>query len=68
LTDHFAALWLGWWVDANVTKADADLGKWLGVYAVFGILAVAFVGIAAGQEQPTFPLDRFYNLHYSGTF
>jgi ATP-binding cassette subfamily C (CFTR/MRP) protein 1 len=48
LTDGFAALWLSWWVDANTTRPDADLGKWLGVYAVFGILALAFLGIAAG--------------------
>ncbi|KAK6611190.1 ABC multidrug transporter [Botrytis cinerea] len=41
-------LWLSWWVDANTTRPETDLGKWLGVYAVFGILALAFLGIAAG--------------------
>ncbi len=48
LTDRSPALWLSWWVDANKTRPDADLGKWLGVYAVFGILALAFLGISGG--------------------
>ncbi|KAF5869257.1 putative abc transporter protein [Botrytis fragariae] len=44
-------LWLSWWVDANTTRPETDLGKWLGVYAVFGILALAFLGIAAGAPM-----------------
>ncbi|CCD44945.1 similar to ABC transporter [Botrytis cinerea T4] len=45
------SLWLSWWVDANTTRPETDLGKWLGVYAVFGILALAFLGIAAGAPM-----------------
>jgi ATP-binding cassette subfamily C (CFTR/MRP) protein 1 len=43
-----AALWLSWWIAANQIMPDGDLGKWLSVYAVFGILAVAFLGISGG--------------------
>lgn len=41
----YAALWLSWWVD---TKSDADLAKWLCLYAAFGILELAFLGISSG--------------------
>ncbi|PQE21894.1 ABC transporter protein [Rutstroemia sp. NJR-2017a BVV2] len=44
-------LWLSWWIAANQIMPDSDLGKWLSVYAVFGILAVAFLGISAGAPM-----------------
>lgn len=43
-----AALWLNWWVQANQKQPNSDLGTWLGVYAVIGILAVVFLLISGG--------------------
>ncbi|TVY15492.1 ABC transporter FUM19 [Lachnellula arida] len=58
-------LWLSWWVNSNTTRPDADLGKWLSVYAVFGILALAFLGIAAGFYLISLVPSSASKLHYS---
>ncbi|KAF4311832.1 Metal resistance protein YCF1-like protein 2 [Botryosphaeria dothidea] len=44
--DSFPSIWLKWWAEANAREPNADLGKWLGVYAALGVGAVAavFVG------------------------
>ena len=33
-------VWLKWWAEANEKEPNANLGKWLGVYAVLGICAI----------------------------
>ncbi|KYK57377.1 ABC transporter [Drechmeria coniospora] len=38
--DSFPSVWLKWWAEANLREPNANLGKWLGVYAVLGIGAV----------------------------
>jgi ATP-binding cassette, subfamily C (CFTR/MRP), member 1 len=39
------APWLNWWTDANQENPNANLGKWMGVYAAFGILSLCFLGL-----------------------
>ncbi|KND86897.1 Canalicular multispecific organic anion transporter 2 [Tolypocladium ophioglossoides CBS 100239] len=38
--DTFPSVWLKWWAEANEKEPNANLGKWLGVYAVLGIGAI----------------------------
>jgi hypothetical protein len=35
-----AEIWLEWWTASNVDHPNNRLGYWIGVYAVFGFLAV----------------------------
>ncbi|KAL1619695.1 hypothetical protein SLS56_010027 [Neofusicoccum ribis] len=47
--DSFPNIWLKWWAEANEKKPNADLGKWLGVYAALGVGAVAAVLVGIWQ-------------------
>lgn len=40
-----AAVWLKWWSDANAGKSTQNLGLYLGVYSVFEVTAVIFLGL-----------------------
>jgi len=41
----FEAVWLKWWADANARKATQSTGMYLGVYSVFEVTAVVFLGL-----------------------
>ncbi|KAJ5917233.1 ABC transporter integral membrane type 1 [Penicillium verhagenii] len=43
-TTQFSSIWLEWWSDANETDPNSDLGKYLGVYSVITLLAIASLG------------------------
>ncbi|KAJ5937598.1 ABC transporter integral membrane type 1 [Penicillium verhagenii] len=43
-TTQFSSIWLEWWSDANETDPNSDLGKYLGVYTVITLLAIASLG------------------------
>ncbi|GJN68101.1 hypothetical protein PLICBS_002144 [Purpureocillium lilacinum] len=47
--DSFPSVWLKWWAEANEKNPNSDLGKWLGVYAVLGVGAVAACLIGTWQ-------------------
>ncbi|KAJ5150816.1 ABC transporter integral membrane type 1 [Penicillium canariense] len=47
-------LWLNWWVQAYQEDPNLDLGMWAGVYALFGVLGLCFLGLSGGA-----PLDFF---------
>ncbi|GME25282.1 Metal resistance protein YCF1-like protein 2 [Neofusicoccum parvum] len=49
IQDVRSDIWLKWWAEANEKKPNADLGKWLGVYAALGVGAVAAVLVGIWQ-------------------
>lgn len=42
------ALWLNFWSSANESGVHPDTGKWVGVYVVFGVLTLVFMGFEVG--------------------
>lgn len=57
-------LWLNWWVNANLKNQNANLGRWLGIYAMFGILSLAFLGISGGFFLIKLVPKSASTLHY----
>ena len=45
----FPQIWLGWWSDANVEHPNANLGYWLGIYAMLGVVALASLVLSCWQ-------------------
>ncbi|OCL10209.1 hypothetical protein AOQ84DRAFT_3965, partial [Glonium stellatum] len=45
----FPNLWVKWWASANTRAPNANLGYYLGIYALLGILALIFLVISCWQ-------------------
>ena len=45
----FPQIWLGWWAEANARKPNGDLGYWLGIYAMLGVVGLASLVISCWQ-------------------
>ena len=45
----FPQIWLGWWSEANVREPNENLGYWLGIYAMLGVVALASLVISCWQ-------------------
>ncbi|KAK8102128.1 ABC transporter [Apiospora sp. TS-2023a] len=41
-------VWLKLWVSANRTEPNSDVGRWVGVYAMFAVATIAFIAIQTG--------------------
>ncbi|KAJ5634865.1 multidrug resistance-associated protein [Penicillium herquei] len=47
LTTNFPTLWVDWWSAANTKHPNQKIGMYLGVYAMFSVVAVVSLGIAS---------------------
>jgi hypothetical protein len=45
ILNYSIAPWLSWWTNASQKNPNINLGKWMGVYAAFGILSLCFLGL-----------------------
>ncbi|KAH8700537.1 putative multidrug resistance protein [Talaromyces proteolyticus] len=45
-TNAMQSIWLSWWTDANQKHPNSNLGRWMGVYAAFGLLSLCFLGMS----------------------
>ncbi|KAI1310106.1 ABC transporter [Xylaria venustula] len=43
----FSTVILKWWSEANATEPNQDVGMWLGIYALLGVLGTLGAGVAA---------------------
>lgn len=46
-----SAIWVKWWSDANTESPNKDVGMYIGVYAVFGVMGSLMV-FAIGWYAP----------------
>ncbi|KAJ0162521.1 Canalicular multispecific organic anion transporter 2 [Colletotrichum tanaceti] len=44
---EFSTVWVKWWSEANSVKANASVGYYLGIYALFGVLGTLGASLAA---------------------
>ncbi|KAH7329602.1 P-loop containing nucleoside triphosphate hydrolase protein [Stachybotrys elegans] len=61
----FPTVWLGWWSDANADEPNQDLGYYLGIYAMLGGLALAFLVASCWQMIVTMVPLSGKNFHWS---
>ncbi|KAL8695796.1 MAG: hypothetical protein Q9224_003154, partial [Gallowayella concinna] len=45
----FPQIWLGWWAAANAKNPNHDLGYWLGIYALLGVVGLTSVVLSCWQ-------------------
>lgn len=45
----FPQIWLGWWSEANARDPNGDLGYWLGIYAMLGVVGLASLVVSCWQ-------------------
>lgn len=41
------AVWLKWWAEANTANPNENVGMYIGIFSMFGLLGSVFVSIAA---------------------
>jgi ATP-binding cassette subfamily C (CFTR/MRP) protein 1 len=61
----FPTVWVGWWSDANDESPNQRLGYWLGIYAMLGVLALAFLVASCWQLIVTMVPLSGKNFHWS---
>ncbi|KAK4863967.1 hypothetical protein LT330_010322 [Penicillium expansum] len=49
-------LWLKWWIEASQEDPNLHFGMWIGVYALFGVLGLFFLGLSGGAPLNFFTL------------
>lgn len=59
----FPQVWVGWWADANAEHPNADLGYWLGIYAVLGVGGLICLVISCWQIIVTMVPQSGANFH-----
>lgn len=45
----FPQIWLAWWAEANAKKPNQNLGYWLGIYAMLGVVGLTSLVISCWQ-------------------
>jgi hypothetical protein len=52
-------IWLEWWTASNVDQPNNRLGYWIGVYALFGALAILSLILACWYVESIFLLSHW---------
>ncbi|KAH8645735.1 P-loop containing nucleoside triphosphate hydrolase protein [Xylariales sp. PMI_506] len=47
LCTEFSTIWLNWWSQANAAQPNQDIGMYIGIYAMFGVLGTLAACLAA---------------------
>jgi ATP-binding cassette, subfamily C (CFTR/MRP), member 1 len=45
--DTITAVWLKWWAETNTVEPNRNVGMYLGVFSMLGVLGSAFISVAA---------------------
>ena len=59
----FPQIWLGWWAAANARHPNSNLGYWLGIYAMLGIMGLTSLIISCWQIIVTMVPQSGGNFH-----
>ncbi|CEJ57910.1 hypothetical protein PMG11_06587 [Penicillium brasilianum] len=60
---NFPQIWLEWWTESNVDHPNNRLGYWIGVYALFGALAILSIILACWLMICNMVKDSAESLH-----
>ncbi|KAI9150479.1 ABC multidrug transporter B [Paramyrothecium foliicola] len=61
----FPTIWVNWWAAANEKRPNEDLGYYLGIYAMLGVLAMIFLTASCWQMIVTMVPLSGKNFHWS---
>ena len=61
----FPTVWVQWWSAANAVRPNADLGYWLGIYALLGVGAIVSLVVSAWQMIITMVPRSGERFHWS---
>jgi ATP-binding cassette subfamily C (CFTR/MRP) protein 1 len=61
----FPTIWVNWWSEANKREPNGNLGYYLGIYAMLGVLALAFLCISCYQMIVTMVPLSGKNFHWT---
>ncbi|KAG4434582.1 hypothetical protein IFR05_009938 [Cadophora sp. M221] len=56
-------LWVNWWAESSQRRPNADLGYWIGLYALFSFLAAIFMGLAVFYMYVVLAAKSSNSLH-----
>lgn len=59
----FPQIWLGWWADANASHPNQQLGYYLGIYAMLGVMGLASLIVSCWQIIITMVPQSGENFH-----
>ncbi|KAL9585492.1 MAG: hypothetical protein Q9212_001498, partial [Teloschistes hypoglaucus] len=60
----FPQIWLGWWAASNARNDDQNLGYWLGIYALLGVIGLISLIISCWQIIITMVPQSGENFHW----
>ena len=60
----FPQIWLGWWAEANAERPNKDMGYYLGIYIMLGVLALVSLVVSCWQIIITMVPRTGENFHH----